>query len=1573
MFGNNNSKGAEHEAEKQGWLSVYTSYKEITQLFSEISVEFENILPKWAEYYARITSLIDKLKKKYATLGEPATSNNLENPWTKFFLELEKTVSIINQLSTEFSNQKHIPTLAKLSSHLIGQLLHLMRAFDRLDLDLTLGLIVPPGIDNMRLSAYNFFMDCVKRLIPKHLYEEYRRIESLVLDPEAFKKLTQVEKDAVLIVAGQINRAFREAHLFLDKVEINLSIKVGELSNEPIIVKNDSSQSLRDFNQKFDLIYNQLMQLAGYSTGHIEAYPYVLSARKNRQDILQQMQGMLSLEEKKRSLFSDINEKGIAILSEEITEVQNGLLKMTDKKQKNQENEKLRILNDLKKKLQSALSFESAIKLVSATLMVTTPGELQNKFKGIYALYHENDEKNLKIKNMCIGLTARIDTLKRRLPDQNIINPQDDNINPIPPNDQVVQQAELIINDILLKLSTTTKSIQDLIKIIFGENKINMNGNYRPGINFDSVESIITNCEQQLNRILDKKVHTNWQNSINTSRNAIGVLKALQTQFVSSPGALTTPEENFRKTMDMTNSGIVEIIKLVQAIQLLKSDPFIGKLTSMLGLKYIFLRQDNQENQPKKSLQTKCIDFLSDQIGKEVIAKLTSQLEEFNKKYTNLDTFAGLSLIEKNLLLLSMRAINDLLKQLFVALDKFEIQLFIKEGYLASLSLQLFGNQSLEKLYKNFNGIYSQCMESAGYQWDENEVNRALLNNRKFLKMELDKKVAGIQQNQPLVASDALQLECLNERIKELTHDYPGIGAASDIPPFNMDVIIKSGNDLIAKLTKSDHQESENQSGDTFLEGLDSFIKSSKNFFTDYFDPKIYELCFNGLVNAETKGPVTLHIANSLSALEKMAAKLKTIQAQGEVNNLQKIKAIGDVIDLQQIKATSPEDYATQLGILIGDTYEQANHLKTSLKRQFDSIRPFFSTDALKQVFSDAIKPATEKMNNEKEKDAFISLIDSKDLAQSAEDSKDKLKKLVNVLNQDIQDDTLKQRVNKLVGYFLDLLSAWQAESSDRIHPLSNLKTMEFVVNHFKEVWDLSRGFPQAQSTLWNNAGIEILKLAQLLNLYFRDIYVFLDNIEVDLGLKEGKLKELEISNGLSIEKVIKLFYDQLSDYYFNPDEQYPYFQSIINQRTMIYNQAIAEKHPDAICDFIRSKITAATTEINNNSMAAVAVNKKEKEILKQKMLLAMEGNNNELLGELKKANGDQLHEKLDTLGQDKNNRLQMYRLYQGKIWQALKPYKNSGATKDDLVLQIDGKLNQLIEKRTEKYYFFSASRKVQHEEHIQALIALRILLKQSGYTVADAKKTNALDKLYASHSGFNQILLQKEQKLLEQIQEIDDAILPSVRGKKVIDFLHPMQPVAAKELNSIDKHHQKLIEDRIGQLNMELKTNWLQSTKNCKIQLLTELKTNLMKHQTLDESLNIIRKEHKDKFYLLLEGRTGRMIQQIQHTNPDPQDIIRRIDIEIARLRQQRGKKITFFAASRVAITEICIQALLQLKEHMKTKSFDEALICLSTNNNELYSVLCLHESALIANLALRTCQIQNISKESADRRNAV
>ena len=269
------------------------------------------------------------------------------------------------------------------------------------------------------------------------------------------------------------------------------------------------------------------------------------------------------------------------------------------------------------------------------------------------------------------------------------------------------------------------------------------------------------------------------------------------------------------------------------------------------------------------------------------------------------------------------------------------------------------------------------------------------------------------------------------------------------------------------------------------------------------------------------------------------------------------------------------------------------------------------------------------------------------------------------------------------------------------------------------------------------------------------------------------------------------------------------------------------------------------------------------------------------------------------------------------------------------VMVEMDIQYQELINQR--KKFFFFGSNRLSHERQIAALGELRERYQIQGYTLSAARQDVKAD-LSTSYNVFKT----KQQPFIRHLKQLDSAISPADRGNVVVaaHIQHVSVPdTDAAMLSKIDM--------RISKLDQEARSIfYLGKVKDIKIKLLGDLKAELV-NKSFADAVKIVRSKHESTFHWLFEGKTGRMMHEIELSTYSQDKVIHMIDVEIARLKNIKLTKPGLFASrsKRDAALDERIAALLALRDN----NFD-----LSRLTAKQQAIILKNEKSLLADIAL-------------------
>ncbi len=511
------------------------------------------------------------------------------------------------------------------------------------------------------------------------------------------------------------------------------------------------------------------------------------------------------------------------------------------------------------------------------------------------------------------------------------------------------------------------------------------------------------------------------------------------------------------------------------------------------------------------------------------------------------------------------------------------------------------------------------------------------------------------------------------------------------------------------------------------------------------------------------------------------------------------------------------------------------------------------------------------------------------------------------------------------------------------------------------------------------------LHMLQEINLFMRAIFLFFDKLESEFYLKEGVISQLKLFNNQSLFDLAQLVHTKIETmgYEFTPVERFPYLEKMSAQRALLVEKETDEvkkgflnqryesakqkllqknnapKNTDSsapITSTIKTRIETLNDELSKCKLSTYRKTEKHYFLTQLQPLLANTTQLDNALDQLALHSDDSapatqegaknmnaIMEKVDIHTRVATN---IHLLYEGRTGEMIKRLQYHAATRDTLLTKVDGTIETLKQQR-ENFHVFAKSRRAL-EDKVYAFIQLRHLLIKSGYTLKDA-----LDELKHRNISAYKLLFTEENNLLAEFKKIDKHISDVTRGRKIIDTLSSPAPKNKVENNNTYASNQ--IDTRIDELNNSCFKSQIKAEK---IRLLTALKTLVADNVPLESALLQLKNQPENSagFYLLFEGKTGKVVKDIQYSKLSTTDILHRIDIEISRLREQRTEKLYFFVEQRKYTLEKRIQALLMLKKTLADfdpiKNVDAITVLLNNMHDRHRNVLNEYESQLLGDL---------------------
>ena len=483
-------------------------------------------------------------------------------------------------------------------------------------------------------------------------------------------------------------------------------------------------------------------------------------------------------------------------------------------------------------------------------------------------------------------------------------------------------------------------------------------------------------------------------------------------------------------------------------------------------------------------------------------------------------------------------------------------------------------------------------------------------------------------------------------------------------------------------------------------------------------------------------------------------------------------------------------------------------------------------------------------------------------------------------------DHTAQEILHRTLIAFHRLKSELDQELNEE--KTSKVKLFKFVFKHMGELLTiLLPHISNMKEALTTAVKEEALEMLQRANLLLRDFYVFADTLETEFFLKEGYItRKLNIGD-ISLHALLNDMHQAIEQagYEFKSEERFPYSVTLQEDRVKRLEKLEKLEKQSVLLREAGGEVKKTHVAIQN-SIASKAMLKKR---LKQQSSVQEDsaagvGSNRDDETELSRRNA--------ALGE------------RALLLDAHEDQKGA------IIVLLENRIEQLKCARAER---FVMSSRLNHENKIFGLTLLCDLYRKSGYRIEDALK-----EIQIKYSGVYKQLESDESQLIQQTKTMDCSIEKAQRGRKLIDFMSKQ----IKPNVTFDIAFQKM-NIRMSDLENELQSACCFSrVKKEKIHLLNSLKDNL-RTKSFHESVNLVRKENIKNYHLFYEGRTGKLLREIENSSYSQDEMSHRIDLEIARLRKEK-RSVTFFAERRGKAVQERMDAL----EALKTNNFDiEAL----------------------------------------------
>jgi hypothetical protein len=548
------------------------------------------------------------------------------------------------------------------------------------------------------------------------------------------------------------------------------------------------------------------------------------------------------------------------------------------------------------------------------------------------------------------------------------------------------------------------------------------------------------------------------------------------------------------------------------------------------------------------------------------------------------------------------------------------------------------------------------------------------------------------------------------------------------------------------------------------------------------------------------------------------------------------------------------------------------------------------------------------------------------------------------LLHDDKRIDKTIHSLGKLQG-IIQKYRAFKNLDNNVIEP-SNVELFSFIITNFSDIHALFQDLPNMISALYLVSGERFGSMIRGLNDGLRKLTRLFKRIEIEFHLEPGYFTHRSLETLLSkdLQQALKInslpeqmrktsLHDLITSAYsridsfnftFNPYEHYPFTAAIIDDLQKMYHETprgtvkksflayqLTQLKMQLIADVKRvtAKKIAEDKALANaaNILLEERMEKLQYEYGAEKKI------QQSLLKQLlnKGITVKSLDQKLDNIAARKKDQKYFYLLYKGQTKKLIETLQAKAVTRKDIINEIDIQISRLSQNRQQTYYFFAKQRRTTLENTLHAFSELKKFLSLQGNHVKDF--ANKDPDLY-------DILVTFDKKFLEKLHRMSQYSVRLSKEKKILGDTPKELEFPAdenKKLFILD-HQDELIRTRINELQ---EPSWFSSSiKAKKVRLLSALHDHL-KTLPLAVALEAVRKDKtlRPDFYLLHEGKTGKMIKGLSQLYISKKDMLNQIQVEIARLKQKRTVDYFFYAQSKKLLIENRIQACQALAEKLQ------------------------------------------------------
>ncbi len=496
----------------------------------------------------------------------------------------------------------------------------------------------------------------------------------------------------------------------------------------------------------------------------------------------------------------------------------------------------------------------------------------------------------------------------------------------------------------------------------------------------------------------------------------------------------------------------------------------------------------------------------------------------------------------------------------------------------------------------------------------------------------------------------------------------------------------------------------------------------------------------------------------------------------------------------------------------------------------------------------------------------------------------------------------------------------------DQIEITLHLKQHSLMTLTFADMMQFVYRFPPTFSSLLKDLPNSFIALSTVFSSNFSKMMQQANVIFHDI-LKQNNLGTVSVSSNDSLQSLLTSFNASIeaAGHQFLKHERFPYTHAIIENR----NSLLAQGHCDKV--MLRERIA----DLQKNTLKSKSKIKADNRnqyfeqyridtflVLINERIIELQADNSWFTSHEKREieinllhvlarkipTTSSIHIALNEMGEDNSLRQHLSLLWEGKTGVVLRKMLIENQVSPVKIIEtIDLEIDKLRAEREQHQLSWSNARRKSIEQSIFALQKFKKALLKPGYLLRNAK-----NYLNANHPHDYQVLLSQQKALLKELHAIESQFPTDMVKKIPIDYLAVKSPEPSLTEQQITYKYGYVLEeisDRAAELTEEDEfADVSLGAKINKIILLNELRAKLIVGLALEQALEEMANDPqlKDIYYLIREGRTGKMLSKIEYALAADHDKMDYLDVQILRLQDLRSKRGTLIEERIFAITEL-------------------------------------------------------------------